>query len=244
MNMNEMMQFIKQIPGKLGSNKYTSVSNQMDPRNVAYLRQLQREIRKQDVMEIPFSKLNLVVFDLETSGFHPYKGDRILSVGAVKVKDGIVLDTERFYSLVYSEADVPPEIETLTGITKSELLVAPPIETVLTDFFRFIKSDPLVAHHANHERSFMQHVTWYQLKTHFEHRIIDTSFLTKIAHPKATYVTLDDWCGYYCIENKKRHHALHDALATANLWAKSVNEVQKLGFLHLKDVYTHLARFQ
>lgn len=244
MNMDEMMQFIKQIPGKLGSNKYSSVANQMDPRNVAYLRQLKREIRKQDVLEIPFSELKLVVFDLETSGFYPYKGDRILSIGAVKVIEGIVLDTERFYSLVYSEADVPPEIEVLTGITKRELLAAPPIETVLTDFFRFIKSDPLVAHHANHERSFMQHVTWYQMKSSFEHRIIDTSFLTKITHPKSTYVTLDDWCSHYCIENEKRHHALYDALATANLWTRSISEVQKLGFQHLKDVYTHLAKLK
>jgi len=241
MNMNEMMQFIRQIPGKLGSNKYSSVANQTDPRNVAYLRQLQREIRKQDVMEVPFSEMKLVVFDLETSGFYPHKGDRILSIGAVKVHGDTVLETERFYSLVYSETALTPEIEDLTGITNDQLLAAPPIESVLTDFFQFIKSDPLVAHHANHERSFMQHVTWKELKTGFEHRLIDTSFLTKISYPKANYVTLDDWCAHYCIDIETRHHAFHDALATAHLWVKAVEDVEKLGFRHLKDVYTHLA---
>lgn len=241
MNMNQMMQFIKQIPGKLGSNKYSAVANQTDRHNVAFVRQLQREIRKQDVMEIPFSEMKLIVFDIETSGFYPHKGDRILSIGAVKVLGETVLEDERFYSLVYSDRAVSAEIEALTGITNDQLLAAAPIEEVLANFFQFINSDPLVAHHANHERSFMQHVTWSKLKTHFEHRIIDTSFLIKSAETKVAYVTLDDWCGHYQINIEIRHHALYDALATAHLWVKLVSEVQKLGFRHLKDVYSFLA---
>lgn len=241
MNMNEMMQFLRQIPGKLGGNSYSSIANQNDLNNVAYLRQIQRDMKKQDVLEIPFSELNLVVFDIETTGFHPYKGDQILSIGAVKIQDGIVLEKESFYSLVYNEKVLTSEIETLTGILKGDLLEAPPINKVLNDFFQFVKSDPLVAHHANHERNFMQHVTWSILKTRFEHRVIDTSFLTKITDPLATFVTLDDWCSQFGIVIKKRHHALHDAIATAKLWLESVQLVEEKGFHCLKDVYSYLA---
>lgn len=241
MNMNQMMQFLRQIPGRLISNSYSSVANQTDPSNIAFVRQLQREAKKEDVLATPFSELKLVVFDLETTGFYPHKGDQILSIGAVKIQGEKVLEDETFYSLVYNEKGLSDEVADLTGITQNELLDAPPIDKVLTDFFQFVKSDPLVAHHANHERSFMQHVTWSVLKTRFEHRVIDTSFLTKIIEPNLNLYTLDEWCDYFGIMIEQRHHALEDALATAKLWVDSVRSVQKKGFQHLKDVYVHLA---
>ncbi len=241
MNMNQMMQFLRQIPGRLISNSYSSVANQTDPSNIAFVRQLQREAKKEDVLATPFSELKLVVFDLETTGFYPHKGDQILSIGAVKIQGEKVLEDETFYSLVYNEKGLSDEVAALTGITQNELLDAPPIDKVLTDFFQFVKSDPLVAHHANHERSFMQHVTWSVLKTRFEHRVIDTSFLTKIIEPNLNLYTLDEWCDYFGIMIEQRHHALEDALATAKLWVDSVRSVQKKGFQHLKDVYVHLA---
>ncbi|RXJ04201.1 3'-5' exonuclease [Anaerobacillus alkaliphilus] len=239
--MNQMMQFLRQIPGKLGGNSYSSIANQNDPSNVAFLRQLQREIKKQDVLELPFAKLNLVVFDIETTGFYPHKGDQILSIGAVKIREGRVIEEEFFYSLVYSEIGPSEEITALTGITKKDLELAPSMSKVLTDFFQYVKSDPLIAHHANHERNFMQHVTWSVLKTRFEHRVIDTSFLTKIVEPMTSMVTLDEWCHYLGITIEHRHHALHDAIATAKLWVESAQLVQEKGFHHLRDVYTYLA---
>lgn len=88
----------------------------------------------------------------------------------------------------------------------------------------------------------MQHVTWSVLKTRFEHRVIDTSFLTKIKNPKLSYATLDGWCSHYEIKIKKRHHALHDTVATAHIWVKCVRQIEEKGFHHLRDVYSYLAR--
>lgn len=241
MNMNQMFQYLKQLSGKVSPNMYTSVMNQSNASNVAFVRQLQRDLKKQDVLEKPFSELKLVVFDLETTGFYPHHGDQILSIGAVKMEGEKVLEKEIFYSLVKNEVGPSSEIEQLTGITKEELIKAPPIQTVLSDFYKYINSAPLVAHHASHEKNFMQHVTWSILKVRFEHRIIDTSFLTKIVQPDSSLISLDDCCNHYGITNEKRHHALHDAIATAKLWSKNVSEIQKLGFRHLNDVYAYLA---
>lgn len=238
MKMNEMIYFLRQFPGRLG--QYSATTNHNSLSQVAFLRQLQRDMKKQDVLEIPFSQLNVVVFDLETTGFYPNKGDKILSIGAVKVS-GDKVEKETYYSLIHNELGVPSQIEILTGITSQDVATAPPLEQVLHQFFQFVKKDPLVAHHANHERNFMQHVLWSTLKTRFEHRVIDTSFLTKINKPNASFVSLDDWCHYYQINIEKRHHALSDALATANLWVQSVRRVQEKGFNSLKDVYSYLA---
>ncbi|MBU9713395.1 exonuclease domain-containing protein [Evansella tamaricis] len=240
--MNPMVQFLKQLTDRISPSTYTSVMNQSDAKQIAYIRQLQREMKKEDTLEVPFKELNVVVFDLETTGFYPNRGDKILSVGAVKVEGTEVKKDNTFYSLIQSDESPPKEIVDLTGITKEQLEGAPPVEKVLNDFYKYIQRDTLVAHHAGHERNFMQHFSRSILRTAFEHRIVDTTFLTKIAVPAVSLVTLDECCSHYGIEIETRHHALHDAIATASLWAESLKRIQELGFHHLRDVYTYLAK--
>ncbi|SDJ82780.1 exonuclease domain-containing protein [Sediminibacillus albus] len=241
MIVDQMIQFVKQMSGKLNAGPYTSLSNQTDPGKIAYMRELQREMKRKDILEVPFGELKVVVFDLETTGFYPYKGDHILSIGAVKMEGDHVIDNKTFYSPVHCETAPSQEIQQLTGLTEDVLFNADPIHDVLKNFYQFIKTDPLVAHHANHEKVFMKHAAWRALKMNFQHRIIDTSFLTRIVEPEAGLVTLDQCCAHYGIEIADRHHALHDALATAQLWAENIRLIQALGFKNLKDVYAHLA---
>lgn len=239
--MNPMIQFIKQLSGKLNPNAYTSILSQSDAGQIAYLRQLQRSIKRDDILDVPFSELDVVVFDLETTGFFASKGDRILSIGAVKIKGHHIQKEDTFYSLIFSDNAPSNEIVELTGITKEELQQAPSIENVLINFYKYIQGNTLVAHHATHERSFMEHMSWSVLRTHFEHRIVDTMFLTKIVEQQKKLITLDECCDYFQVNNEQRHHALHDAIATANVWVKSIEILQEKGLTTLKDVYAYLA---
>lgn len=244
MIMNHMVQFMKQLSGKISPAVYTVVQGQTGAAQVAFLRQLQRELKKEQVLEIPLDQLNIVVFDLETTGFYPDKGDRILSIGAVKMSGERVLESQSFYSLVYNEKEPSEEITKLTGITGKDISTAPKIEDVLNQFYKFVQSATLVAHHANHEKAFMQHATWTVLRTHFQHRILDTSFLTKIVCPEVELVSLDDCLTHFNIDVNGRHHALRDARMTAELWAKNVQQAKAKGFLHLKDIYNQLAKLR
>ncbi|RWZ51335.1 3'-5' exonuclease [Halobacillus fulvus] len=237
--MNPFAQFVKGLTDRLG-NGFSSL-NQNDPGKVAYVRNLERQMQSQDVLDQPLEDLRLVVFDLETTGFYPYNGDEILSIGAVKVHGTKVLEEETFYSLVKSESLPSEEITELTGIDEEMLKDAPPLGDVLRDFYRFTKQDVLVAHHANHEKQFMSHATWLALKKSFQHRIVDTTFLVRIAHADRALNSLDECCEQYGIPNDQRHHALHDAMATAKLWVECVRDIQKQDYKTLKDVYTHLA---
>lgn len=241
--MNSIFQFIKQIGGKLNSNGFSSVASQTDAASIAFIKQMQKDLRRENVLETHFSDLNVVVFDLETTGFYPYKGDKILSIGAVKMKGMQVLEEETYYSLVYSDQSLSDELKKLTGLCEHELQEAPRIDTVLKDFYQFIKNDTLVAHHANHEKSFMQHMTWSILRRNFQYRILDTSFLTKIVVPECRLVTLDECCMYFGLDMDpgKRHHALEDAILTAKLWAENIRLIQEEGFNNLHDVYRYLA---
>lgn len=237
--MNPFTQFVKDATDRIG--KGFSSLGQNDPAKIAYIRNLERQLQSEDMMEMPLDDLRIVVFDLETTGFYPYKGDEILSIGAVRVKGNQVLEEETFYSLVHS--DVPPseEIEELTGITGDMLEDAPSIREVLKEFYSFVRGGVLVAHHARHEKQFMAHATWRELKKTFSYRIVDTAFVTKIAHEEKQLVTLDDCCREYGISIKERHNALSDAIATAKLWTACIEDIQKMGFVNLSDVYTYVA---
>ncbi|PWU67981.1 exonuclease domain-containing protein [Gracilibacillus dipsosauri] len=238
MVMNQMLQFLKQIYG----NQVTSMSSETDPNKIAYIRSLQRELKKKDVLNLPIYELPMVVFDLETTGFSPYHGDRILSIGAIRMVGPRVLTDQLFYKTVNHEWPLSKEIEALTGITAFELKKAAPLVTVLRQFYQFVKSDTLVAHHSSHEKQFMKHASWTELKTSFQHRILDTTFLTKVVANGCNYVSLDDWCNHYGIDIGIRHHALYDAVATARIWSACIRQVEAMGFQSLKEVYAHIAR--
>lgn len=207
---------------------------------MAYMRQLQREIKQKDVLHIPFDRLDLVVFDIETTGFYPYQGDEMISIGAVKIIHGEIREEETFYSLVHTEIEISPEIETLTGINNDQLLDAPSLPEVIGQFLHFSKDLPLVAHHAVHEKSFLQNIFWKLYRKPLQLRIIDTSFLYRIAEPDLNLVKLEDLCDHNGIPVINRHHALGDALLAAKLWTVYIEKVKDKGIDSLKDVYERI----
>lgn len=242
MVMNSMVQLVKQLSGKLSPSIYTSMQQQSAAARLSHLRQIQRELKQEDVLDKNLAELPFVVFDLETSGFYPDKGDCILSIGAVKMKGSEILTEETFYSTVQCKKEPSDEVLELTGLTRDELAASPPLAEVLTDFYQFTGHATLVAHHASHEKSFMSHATWQTLRTTFQHRIIDTSFLTKVVVPAKKLVTLDECCEYFNIPVQTRHHAKEDALMTARLWQANIHLAKEVGFDTLRDVYTFLAK--
>ncbi|KGR90011.1 exonuclease [Ureibacillus massiliensis 4400831 = CIP 108448 = CCUG 49529] len=235
--------FMQMLRGIQSRRSVGGIGETQNPQQIAYLRHLQKEMNQEDVMNINLNKLNVVVFDIETTGFSPEKGDCILSLGATKMSGKEIIENETFYSLVQYDKEVSKEIETLTGITTEQVKDAPPIIEVLTQFFKFTQNSTLVAHHANHERSFLQHFSNKILRTPFKQRIVDTSFLYKVVEPQImTMTTLDNLCSHNNIPIENRHHALGDAKMTAKIWSIYIERVQQMGCETLNDVYHRFAR--
>lgn len=240
MKFEPLIQFIKQVQGRLHSSVYTPLQQQRNPQHIAFLRQLKKELKAQESLTVPLNKLDAVVFDMETTGFFPEKGDEIISIGAVRVKGDQILD-DSFYSLIRYNEPLSSEIKHLTGITNESLKQAPDRSEVLIQFYDFVKGDTLVAHHANHEKNFLHHANWKLFKSQFKHRIIDTALLFRLAEPDHDSFRLEDCCNHCGIPTDHRHHALGDARMTAQLWCSYFDKLRALGCHTLFDVYEKLA---
>ncbi|WP_054636276.1 exonuclease domain-containing protein [Thalassobacillus sp. C254] len=234
-----MFQWMRQV-SKLGSQDPGAIFEQSTPQQLSFIRQLQKDLKKEQPLTRQLKDLQVTVLDLETSGFFPDRGDQILSIGGVKIKEGKVQNEKVFYSLVNAPHALSEEISELTGLRKDELEKAPSLARALNSFYRFAGTDVLVAHHASHERKFLQHATYQVLGSQFRHRLLDTSFLLKIAAPDVPLKTLDDCCNHYGIPIEKRHHALEDALITAELWKCMVEIVERKGYQTLQEIYAFL----
>lgn len=239
-----MIQFFKQLSGKFSSNIYAGFQGTNNPQNMAFIRELQKEMKKNSSLDLPLAELKVVVFDIETTGFYPDRGDQIISIGALKMTGTEIHLDKTFYSLVKSNVPLSEEISLLTGIHQEDLVSAPAPSVVLLQFFKFVQSHNLVAHHSKHEQSFMQKLSWDVLKTRFEHRIIDTSFITRLTEPYLKSLPLEDLCANCGIEVKNRHHALGDAITTAQIWSYYLLLAQKEGFTNLREIYEHIAKFR
>ena len=244
MGMNDMIRFVRHMSGKLGSNIYAGVQSQSNPQQISFLRQLQKEMKEKNSLDCPLDELQVVVFDLETTGFFPDKGDYVLSVGAIKMTGTRINENETFYSLIKSATPISDEISRLTMINDGMLNAAPEAAEVLMAFFGFIGSSVLVAHHANHEKAFMKKITADVLRSSFDHRIIDTSFLIKVKNPAFHSLPLEQICRECGIEVTNRHHALADAKMAAHIWAFYLKKAQDMGYDNLRGVYEYLSRMR
>ena len=241
MAFEPFMHFMRGIQTRLTSSNLRGGQNVPNAHHMAFLRQIQREIRQDEVLKIPLNQLNVVVLDIETTGFYPDKGDEIISIGAIKICEGAIQEDEQFYSLIRCNNEISEEISNLTAITNEQVKEAPPLSEVLVQFFRFAKNCTLVAHHSSHEKNFLQHASWQLHRTPLKHRILDTSFLYRIADPDLKIVRLEELCEHHEIPIVNRHHALEDAKVTAKLWCIYVEKVLELGCGTLSEVYERLA---
>ena len=100
--------------------------------------------------------MNLIIFDLETTGFSPYSNE-IIQIAAVKIRAGCFGEGETFSTFVRPEERVPWHITNITGITQDHVRDAPSVTAVLASFSRFVDEDAtLIAHNAMFDMSFIR----------------------------------------------------------------------------------------
>ena len=156
--------------------------------------------------------MNYISLDLETTGFSA-QNDRITEIGAVKVRDGKIVD--RFTQLVNPGRRVSARITELTGISNEMLEDQPVIEDILGDFIHWTENDRLVGHNTKFDLSFLiaNAERVFSDSTRFSVRPIDTMHIDRLLVPSERH-RLVDLIQRYGIGDVEEHRALSDATQT------------------------------
>lgn len=173
-----------------------------------------------------------VVFDIETTGLSQ-KHNKIIEIGAVKVKDGEVID--RFSEFINPEVPIPYQIEQLTSINDEMVMNAPKIDVILPKFLEFCGDDIVVAHNAAFDTGFIKKFA-DDLGFPFTNTIIDTMTLSHVLMPELGKFTLDRLCKALNIKNEHHHRAIDDAEATAKIFLHFYDQLLEAGVHTLDDI--------
>lgn len=180
---------------------------------------------------LPLSQ-TFVVFDIETTGFSN-KNDRITEIGAVKIENFKIVD--RFSELINPEIDIPYKIQELTGITNDLVKDKPNIEEVLPKFMEFVGDSTLVAHNSDFDTGFIREKC-SQMDIEYTNEAIDTLSLARILLPKLKRYKLNNIAKELGIPLLNHHRAVDDAEATAQIFIKFLEILQKQGAINLDDI--------
>jgi len=161
-----------------------------------------------------FKTDNYVAVDIETTGLKP-KTDRIIEIGAVLVRDGIIVEQKDW--LINPKCKISEFVIGLTGINDKMLEGAPTIEEVMPEFIAFCKEDVLLGHHIITDFSFLKRNA-VNNGLSFEKKAIDTLKLARIILGDMEKKSLDYLRKELKLGAGRSHRALDDALATVELY--------------------------
>ena len=180
-----------------------------------------------------------VVFDTETTGFHP-GSDQMIEIGAVKIKNDEIID--RFDELIDPKRPIPQKIVELTSITDEMVKGKASEEDVTKRFLKWTGDLPMVAHNAKFDISFIQMAMQKYNLGEFTNTVVDTMSLARILNPEWSNHKLQTLVRRYKIEwNEDEHHrADYDSEGTAKAFYKMAKILYDRNMETTMDIYNSI----
>jgi len=198
---------------------------------------IKKLINLEFVNKIQISEVSFTVFDTETTGLDYNKGDKILSVSGVKVKNYEVLKDNKLDEFCDPMVEIKPENEQIHHISNRMVRGKPNIYELEEKIRSFFKKSVLVAHNVKFDCSFLINNLAY---TEFESRVreavkVDTVFFAAGVYPEFKTYELSELCNQLGISHhdQLRHSSLGDSIITARLF---IHLLKKSKVQNIKEI--------
>ncbi|SFP54852.1 3'-5' exonuclease [Pseudomonas borbori] len=180
--------------------------------------------------DTPLEQAPLLALDVETTGLDSRR-DSIVSLGLVPFDLRRIRCREASYWVVKPLCELNSQSVTFHHITHSDILSAPALDAVLEPLLTAMAGKIMVVHYRNIERGFLDQAVRHLLGEGLHFPVIDTMQLEARLHPRqrrpgwlrqmlgkqSVSIRLADSRLRYGLPLYQAHHALTDALATAEL---------------------------
>jgi ATP-dependent DNA helicase DinG len=166
------------------------------------------------------------VVDLETTGHSSPKGDRIIQIAIVFIRNGEI--AEKFVRFVNPGQKIPPFIRQLTNIADEDVENAPYFEEIAEEVRNLLEETIFVAHNTDFDLSFLQNEFKRCGLAEWSGSKIDTVELSKIIFPSSASYRLQDIAEDLDIALPAAHRADDDAEATSELLLACQRKLQTL----------------
>lgn len=181
-------------------------------------------------LKTPISQAEYVALDFETTGLNP-EGDAIVSIGLVPFNLERILCAQAAHWLVRPESELHASSVVIHGITHANLSKAPDLHFILEELLNALSGRIVVVHYHQIERPFLNAALLQRLEEGIIFPVVDTMAIestmqhkiggglwNRLRGRRPGPVRLDDSRRRYGLPYYRSHHALTDALATAELF--------------------------
>jgi DNA polymerase-3 subunit epsilon len=178
----------------------------------------------------PFSEVQFLVVDVETTGISAWAGDRVTEVAAVFVKGGQV--EEAFHSLVNPGRPIPSFITGLTGIDDAMVKDAPRFGEIAGEFAQHMVGRVFVAHNARFDWNFLSAEYHRVASAPLDSLTGDQLCTVRLARRFLAHLprrNLDAVAHHYGVTIDGRHRAMGDARATAHVLVGLLKDAERHG---------------
>lgn len=165
-----------------------------------------------------------VIFDVETTGLSSVY-DTIIEIGAVKMKNGEVL--ERFDKFINPHHPLSEQTINLTSITDEMVSAADDEDVVIKQFQDFYGDRPLCGHNVQFDVGFVNVALRRAGLSEITQPVVDTLEVSRLLHPEQNRHTLDSLAKKYNVSLEHHHRANQDAEATGYLMYKLLDAFKK-----------------
>ena len=188
----------------------------------------------------PLRELSYAVVDVETTGGGFGNGHRITEVAVVEVRDGAIVD--EWQTLVNPGRTIPPRIESITGISEAMVHDAPFFDHVAPELHHRLAGRVFVAHNASFDWGFVSGELAAAGGEVPRVPRLCTVRMARALVPGLRRRNLDAVTRHFGIPVHARHRAYGDALATARVLLRLLDEATGRGIGDLQGLRSHLRR--